>query len=140
MGFSTLYLSAVNEVDQLSVGLQIWDIGGQEQLVNASKVYYKDAVIVILVVDITSLSSLTALNFWLTEVVSKVYDPYLVLLLNKADLDEKVITEDEINMIEDLKQAERYEVSAKTGENVRKAFSETIAKVLIKETNKLLSE
>eukprot|EP00112_Aurelia_sp_Birch-Aquarium-sp1_P022373 Seg6288.3 transcript_id=Seg6288.3/GoldUCD/mRNA.D3Y31 product="Ras-related protein Rab-32D" protein_id=Seg6288.3/GoldUCD/D3Y31 len=140
LGFSTLYLSAADEIDQLSVGLQIWDIGGQEQLVHASKSYYKDAVIVILVLDITSLSSLTALNFWLTEVVSKVYDPYLVLLLNKADLDEKVITEDEINMIQELKQAERYEVSAKTGENVRKAFSETIAKVLIKETNKLLSE
>ena len=138
LGFSTLNLTSKDEDDQLAVGLQIWDIGGQEQLAKATKLYYKDAVIIIPVVDISNVASLHSLHYWLQDVISKIYDPYVVLLLNKADLESKDITEDDINSIDELRDAERYEVSAKTGENVSKAFTETIAKVLIKETTKLL--
>lgn len=138
LGFSTLNLTSKDENDQLAVGLQIWDIGGQEQLARATKLYYKDAVIIIPVVDISNVASLHSLHYWLQDVMSKIYDPYVVLLLNKADLENKNITEDDINDIDDLRDAERFEVSAKTGENVSRAFTETIAKVLIKETSKLL--
>ena len=138
LGFSTLNLSSKDEIDQLSVGLQIWDIGGQEQLVKATKLYYKDAVIIIPVADITNIASLKALQYWLKDAINKIYDPYVVLLLNKADLEKKEVTEDDIDEIEELRNVERYEVSAKTGANVSKAFTETIAKVLIKETTKLV--
>jgi len=138
LGFSTLSLSSKLESDQLAVGLQIWDIGGQEQLARATKLYYKDAVIIIPVADISNVESLHALQYWLRDVVNKIYDPYVVLLLNKADLENKEVTEDDINEIAELKDVERYEVSAKTGANVSRAFTETIAKVLIKETAKIL--
>ena len=138
LGFSTLILSTNSGVDSVSVGLQIWDLGGQEQLVKATKHYYKDAVVVIPVADISNLASLAALHNWLHDISHKVYDPYLVLLLNKADLDHKEVTEEEINKITELQNVERFEVSAKTGENVYKAFTESIAKVIIKETAKML--
>ena len=138
LGFSTLNLSNESETDQLSVGLQIWDIGGQEHLARATKLYCKDAVIVIPVVDITNVESLHSLHNWLRDTVSKIYDPYVVLLLNKADLESKAIAEADIDKIEELRHAERFEVSAKTGANVSRAFTETIAKVLIKEASKLL--
>ena len=138
LGFSTLNFSSKDESDQLSVGLQIWDIGGQEHLARATKQYYKDAVIIIPVADIGNAESLHAVQYWLQDVMTRIYDPYVVLLLNKADLENKHITEDDINGIEELRDIERYEVSAKTGENVFRAFTETIAKVLIKESSKLL--
>ncbi len=139
LGFSTLYLSNVGDGDQLSVALQIWDLGGQEQLAKAAKAYFKDSVIIIPVVDITNMDTLDSLNWWLDEISGKVYDPYMVLLLNKADLHDKVIKEDDINRITKLRNIERYEVSAKTGANVMKAFSETVAKAIVKETAKILS-
>lgn len=138
LGFSTLSLPSQGESDQLSVGLQIWDIGGQEQWAKAAKAYYKDAVVLIPVADISNPGSLQALRYWMNEAVSKIYEPYVVLLLNKVDLDDKQITDEDINEIEQLRDAERFEVSAKTGANVSQAFSETVAKLLIRETSNLL--
>ena len=138
LGFSTLYLSNLDEGDELSVALQIWDIGGQEQLAKVTKTYLKDSVIIIPVVDISNKSSLLALNWWFDEISDKVYDPCVVMLLNKADLGEKLIQKEDIDSIEKLKGIERYEVSAKTGANVMKAFTETVAKVIIKEAAKIL--
>ncbi len=139
LGFSTLFLSNEGEQEQLSVALQIWDIGGQGQLSNATKIYFRDAIIIIPVVDISNMQTLEALNWWFKEISDKVYDPYMILLLNKADLGNRAIKEDDINNIPELRGVERYEVSAKTGANVMKAFSETIAKVVVKETAKVLS-
>eukprot|EP00794_Sanderia_malayensis_P015180 gene15180-16742_t len=138
LGFSTLYLSNAGEGDQLSVALQIWDLGGQEQLAQTTKAYLKDSIIIIPVIDITKKNTLDVLAWWLDEISVKAYDPYIVLLLNKADLDDKVVKEDDINQITQLKNIERYEVSAKTGANVMKAFTETVAKALVKETAKVL--
>ena len=55
----------------------------------------------------------------------------MILLINKNDLkEEKVITEEQIDKKGKDLQLEYYEISAKTGENVKKAIKSIIKKLI----------
>ena len=81
------YLSTVIEVDGNPVKLQIWDTAGQEKFRSIAKSYFRHAVGVILVYDITSRQSFDDLSFWLNDVHS-LCDPNAAVTLigNKLDL------------------------------------------------------
>jgi len=46
------------------VHLQLWDIAGQEQFGSLTQAYYKEAVAVLIVFDLTRSSSFDSVKYW----------------------------------------------------------------------------
>ena len=92
-----------------SIKFDIWDTVGQEKYRSLAKIFYKDALIIIFVYDITTEFSFTAIkDFWFKETNENAdNEPILALVANKVDLykDEKITNDmgkayaDKINAI-----------------------------------------
>jgi small GTP-binding protein len=111
-------------IDDKRVKLQIWDTVGQERFHAQSKSYYRNAVGVVLVFDITTRATFDDLAAWLGE-VHALCDPNAVVQLvgNKCDLAaERAVTALEAEDFARKHQMAYIEASAKGGENVREAF------------------
>lgn len=67
--------------------MSIWDTCGQEQFMAISTVYYRDAHVILLVVDCTSIDSLEMARIYLEEIENSA-DPNstVMLCVNKIDL------------------------------------------------------
>ena len=108
--------------------LHIWDIGGQKRFKFLHRSFYECAFGALIVFDLTRPHSFSGMKTWLAEMRSIMNkDIPKVIIGNKADLIS------EIGQIIDRAEAENYaksesclymETSAKTGENVEKAFLE----------------
>jgi small GTP-binding protein len=111
-------------IDDRKLKLQIWDTAGQERYHSTSKTYYRNAVGVALVFDITDRVSFESLSTWLTDVHS-LCDPNAVIQLigNKCDRQsERTVTILEAEGFARGHQMAYIETSAQSGENVREAF------------------
>lgn len=121
--------------NDIGVKCEIWDTAGQEQYDSLSKMYYRDANIVILVIDGARLSSIKRIKPLiknLHQVVKE--DMYeLILIINKIDL---ITEESHAKIMEMIKKHTNHGkiimTSAKTGRNI-----DTL-EMLIKETSKEL--
>jgi Ras-related protein Rab-11A len=113
------------------VKAQIWDTAGQERYRSVTKAYYKGAKGALLVYDITRKATFDNIDNWLIDLRTNADKDILILLIgNKSDLiDTREISEEEART-----KAEQYniaflETSAKTGDNINKAFSQLIEEV-----------
>jgi small GTP-binding protein len=114
------------------VALQLWDIGGQERFEFMRKSFYRGAMGALLVYDVTRYESFNNLDKWVTEFCDVVgYDVPIVILGNKVDcpVDERSVK------IEYAEESTRdrfmhLETSAKTGENVERAFAEITRRMI----------
>ena len=89
----TLYLEKYNK----SICFEIWDTAGQEKFKSLTKVFYKDASIVILVYDITRKESFEQLKeYWIKEVKEQAPKKIVIgIAANKIDLYEKEVIDEE---------------------------------------------
>ena len=71
-----------------SIRFDIWDTVGQEKYRSLTKIFYRDAKVIILVYDITTEYSFNALKeYWYSETVNNTDgDPLYALCANKDDL------------------------------------------------------
>lgn len=71
-----------------SIKFDIWDTAGQEKYRSLAKVFYKDAMIIIFVYDITSISSFNEIkNFWYKQIQENILcPPIYAVAANKSDL------------------------------------------------------
>lgn len=135
------YLSTVIEVDGQPIKLQIWDTAGQEKFRSIAKSYFRHAVGVILVYDITDRKSFDDLSFWLNDVHS-LCDPNAAITLigNKLDLaDRRAVTPAEAQAFASNHQLTYLETSARGGDNVNEAFHRATKTVYEKAESGLLS-
>ena len=112
------------EVDGQSVKLQIWDTAGQERFRSIAKAYFRNAVGVILVFDITERKTFDDVNMWLND-VHTLCDPSacVILIGNKSDLaSSRVVTMAEAENFAAHHQLTYLETSARLGDNVKDAF------------------
>ena len=73
--------------DSLVLEMSIWDTCGQEQFMAISTVYYRDAHVIVLVIDCTSPESLEMGRVYLEEIENNADPKSTVLLcLNKIDM------------------------------------------------------
>ena len=63
--------------------LQIWDTAGQERFKAITQSYYRSAVVLILVYDISSTESFDSLNHWLAEIDAYAQNDALVYLVGE---------------------------------------------------------
>jgi small GTP-binding protein len=118
------YLATVIEIDGQPIKLQIWDTAGQEKFRSIAKSYFRHAVGVILVFDITVRKSFEDLSLWLND-VHQLCDPNAAVTLigNKIDLgSQRAVTSADAQGFAANHQMKYLETSALGGDNVSEAF------------------
>ena len=81
------FFKKIMNVDNKLFNIYLWDTIGQEKLKSLTKIFFKNAKIVILVYDITNKKSLEELNYWLKEVKESLGENIILGVLgNKKDL------------------------------------------------------
>jgi len=119
------------------VRLQLWDIAGQERFGNLTRVYYKEAVGVFVVFDVTRMNTFEDSSKWKSDIDDKVKLPHdnepipMVLLANKCDLVErKIINAERLDKwCDECGFVGWEETSAKDNINIDKAVSFLICQI-----------
>lgn len=118
-------------VDGKPIKVQIWDTAGQESFRSITRAYYRGAAGALLVYDVTRRETFEHLTKWLEE-ARQYASPTMTIMLvgNKADLS----NHREVKFEEGQRFAQEnglifIETSAKTAENVEKAFLSTAQKI-----------
>lgn len=124
-------------IDDKRVKLQIWDTAGQERFKNITAAYYRGALGVMLVYDITDIETFKALNSWLIEIEKNANKNVVKLLVgNKIDLEEQR----KITYQQGSEFAESYgmsfiETSVKNNANVNEAFEKLGREIMVLTAN-----
>jgi len=132
------FLSKEIEVDGKPVTLQIWDTAGQERFQGLGTSFFRGADGVIFVFDVTRQATFDELGPWMKSFLIQTHQegntsfPMLVLA-NKVDLDDRVVTRFACEQWCDQLNIPFYETSAKEAINVDKAFEE-ITRLLLSKT------
>jgi len=119
-------------VNQDKIKLAIWDTAGQERFRTLTPSYYRGGQGAILVYDVTSRETFTAIENWLAELetYSTNHDIVKMLVGNKCDLEDRVVSKDDGIKLARKHQMMFIESSAKTREGVQCAFEELVEKVI----------
>ncbi|MHA2297511.1 MAG: GTP-binding protein [Candidatus Hodarchaeales archaeon] len=135
------------KVGHLQVKIQLWDLAGQPLFSQVRSTYYSGTIGCLVVFDVTRKETFEQVPFWIKEALkhSKNYNFPIILLGNKVDLRDEMpsaltskhgqVLASEICKIprKEALQCLYMDTSAKTGENVDKAFLELAKLILEKE-------
>ena len=114
------------EEQKQKISFEIWDTAGQEKYRSSNKIYYQDAIIAILVYDITRKESYEALkNYWYVEVRdNSPKDVVIAIVGNKSDKYEfEQVNEDEVKEFCKSINAIFKLTSAYLGEGINELFN-----------------
>ena len=121
----------VIEIEGKSIKLQIWDTAGQDRFRTITKTYYKGSHGVILVCDVCDERSFGNVKNWVNQIEQNAKSSICkVLVGNKCDKAERVITEEQGRKLAEEYNMKFYETSAKTGQNVEEAFTYLTGEIL----------
>ena len=112
-------------IDDKSISLQIWDIGGEKQFRDLFPSYLNGAHSGLFMIDITRYSTLNNVDNWIKILKEGIKDPIPIMLVGgKKDLEKKRVIEKEIaeEVVERFSFIEYMECSAKTGYNIEEIF------------------
>ncbi|GMF07534.1 unnamed protein product [[Candida] boidinii] len=121
--------------NNVTVKFEIWDTAGQERYKSLAPMYYRNANCALVVYDITQPTSLDRAKSWIKE-LQRQASPDIVIALagNKLDLEsERSISTEEAKIYANEEGLLFFEVSAKTGENVKDTFKAIAEKLPIEE-------
>ncbi len=107
------------------ISMNVWDIAGQTTFSLIRPRFYSGAKGALLVFDLTMPSSFKSLSYWVNDIKNGQKDVPIVLLGNKSDMTRlREISDQEARgfVVETPNIQDYFETSAKTGENVEKAF------------------
>jgi small GTP-binding protein len=115
---------AVPEIGaNVEMTLLIWDIAGHMMFSKVHQSYYKGAEGALIVADLTRKETFNNILNWISELFKVTDKIPILILVNKFDLRELAdITEQEMNEVLGKLGTTCMFTSAKTGENVEKAF------------------
>ena len=114
------------------IELLIWDTAGQEVYRGLAPMYYRSALIAIIVYDITRSQSFDSVAYWIKELKTNV-DGNIVILVcgNKTDLDEQRVIESATAQKSAIESGALYtETSASSGAGVERMFQIAVSKLL----------
>ncbi|MFX1320359.1 MAG: Rab family GTPase [Promethearchaeota archaeon] len=120
---TNIFTKQIDLKKDTKASIQLWDIAGQERWVKMRHVYYRGAKGVIVVGDLTRKNTFDQIEeFWIPDVKQYCPQAPITLLANKNDL-KKELNEKDISLLgERINTISVLLTSAKTGENVEKAF------------------
>ncbi|KAM9708627.1 ras-related protein Rab-15-like [Menidia menidia] len=120
------------EIDGIKVRVQVWDTAGQERYQTITKQYYRRALGIVFVYDITNQSSFQHIAKWASDVDEYATEKVQMILVgNKADDEHRR----QVSTNQGCKLAESYgmeffETSASTSSNINEAFTRLTELVL----------
>ncbi len=116
------------------IKLQIWDTAGQERFHTITTSYYRGAMGIMLVYDITSSKSFDNIAKWLRNIQEHANEDVEKMILgNKCDMEDKrVIAKERGETIARENGIRFLETSAKTNVNIERAFMELSESILDK--------
>jgi Ras-related protein Rab-2A len=113
-------------IEGQQVKLHIWDTAGQESFQAITRSYYRGAVGALLVYDVSKRSTFRDCGRWLDEARQNAHPDVVIMLIgNKCDLENREVPFDEGAAWARDKGLLFQETSAKTNQNVEKAFMTT---------------
>ncbi len=113
------------------VSAQIWDLGGQESFKSLRKLYLEGANGAFVIFDTTKRNTYDKLDDWILSFKESRGERPLLLIGNKIDLSDKIkVEESEAKEYAEKNAMQFIYTSAKTGENVEKAFKELVKTIL----------
>ncbi|CAH8504494.1 unnamed protein product [Schistosoma guineensis] len=120
------------ELEGKKIKLQIWDTAGQERFHTITSSYYRGAMGIMLIYDITSRQTFDNIQTWMNRTFSLASNEVEKLLIaNKCDMAHNRV----VSYEEGWRKAEEYgigflETSAKSSTNVHKAFEDLTRAIL----------
>ncbi|MFQ6127651.1 MAG: Rab family GTPase [Thermoplasmata archaeon] len=118
--------------NNVQVDMTIWDIMGEKGFRELLKeAYFHGAQGILAVCDVTRKDTLSGLNSWISAIETITGNLPIEFLANKIDLKEQLtFTESELREMSENYRSPYLFTSAKTGENVERAFLEIAAIVI----------
>lgn len=129
-------------INNKKIKLQIWDTAGQERFRTITTAYYRGAMGIMMIYDITDEKSFNNVHYWIKSIEQHSNENVEIILIgNKIDMKEKrAITFEQGSRLAQHyskeKEVKFFEVSAKTGENINEAYSFLAEKI----SNKIINE
>lgn len=140
--FNTTFISTIGidfkiktiELRGKKIKLQIWDTAGQERFHTITTSYYRGAMGIMLVYDITNAKSFDNIAKWLRTIQEHAnVEVEKMILGNKCDMEDKrVISKERGETIARENSVKFLETSAKTNVNIERAFTELSESILDK--------
>lgn len=144
--FNTTFISTIGidfkiktiELKGKKIKLQIWDTAGQERFHTITTSYYRGAMGIMLVYDITNPKSFDNIAKWLRNIDQHASeDVERMLLGNKCDMaDKRMVSKERGEQIAREHSIRFLETSAKANINVDKAFYDLAESILAKVPNR----
>ncbi len=120
---TNIFTKKINLDERIKVTMQLWDIAGQERWVLMRKPYYKGADGALIVGDLTRKNTFYQIEkYWVQDLKKYCKNLPIILLANKNDLKRDIAEKEILLSGKRLNFKEILVTSAKTGENVEKAF------------------
>ncbi|RID73946.1 hypothetical protein BRARA_B01064 [Brassica rapa] len=113
------------ELDDKRIKLQIWDTAGQERFRTITTAYYRGAMGILLVYDVTDETSFNNIRNWIRNIEQHASDNVNKILVgNKADMDEskRAVPTSRGQALADEYGIKFFETSARTNLNVEEVF------------------
>ena len=110
--------------------LHIFDTAGQERFRSITKSYFTMGDYFFVVFDLTNQYSLNSIPVWIEQIIEIKENPFFIVLGNKKDLKNKLMSDEEIyevlekinNNTFEVNDKNFLKVSAKDGKNINEAF------------------
>ena len=118
------------------IQLQIWDTAGEERFRSIAKSCYKGADGILLMYDVSNISSFKHIKNWINDIENNITIPKdklaLIIVGNKSDLpeDQKKIDNNDREDFENKYKYKIIETSAKTDKNINESIIALIDKML----------
>ncbi|KAK8890724.1 hypothetical protein M9Y10_035509 [Tritrichomonas musculus] len=131
------YFTHITTIEGRNVKMMIWDTAGQERFYTIAKAYFRSALGVILVFDITDRKSFDQLPRWLRDARTEA-DPHcsVILVGNKSDLSSsRVVSKEEAEDFARSHELCYIETSAAENSNIEEVFMRAGADLLRKVTS-----
>ncbi|CAL1292039.1 unnamed protein product [Larinioides sclopetarius] len=118
-------------LDGMPIKLQIWDTAGQERFRTLTTAYYRGAMGILVMYDVTNMDSFNHLSYWFRNVEENASpDVVKVLVGNKCDSSNlRVVDQDQGRKIAESCDVPFFECSCKEGINIDEIFM-TVARMI----------
>ncbi|XP_053331088.1 ras-related protein Rab-13 [Spea bombifrons] len=144
--FNNTYISTIGidfkirttEIQGKKIKLQVWDTAGQERFKTITTAYYRGAMGIILVYDITDERSFENIQNWMKSIKENASAGVERMLLgNKCDMEHKrKVPKERGEKLAKEHNIRFFETSAKSSQNVDEAFNTLASDILMKISKK----
>lgn len=146
--FSSAFISTIGidfkirtiEVDGKRIKLQVWDTAGQERFRTITTAYYRGAMGIMLVYDVSNVKSFDNISNWIRNIeMHATQDVELMILGNKCDVVEKRVSKERGEQLALQHSIKFLETSAKANINIEEAFTTLARDIKLKMEKRLES-